>query len=228
MALLAMALQEFLSATSGGDRAVGRVRLFAWPLVVVLLVSHLVAAPFLGLWFVDNQAATNSRLLRALDSVPDDPALAEQTLILLNPPDSVYTVIGVLVRKLLQGHPPPRRLRALAHGGSAIEVQRVDDRTLELDLERGLFPDAFSRYFGAEPFTVGDQVELADLTVEIVALDPRGDPSRLEVRFDRSLEDPSLRWLRWADGIYVDWRPPAIGGRDRLDAVDGIFVASEP
>jgi len=37
------------------------------------------------------------------------------------------------------------------------------------------------------------------------------------------LEDPSLRWMRWQDGVYVPWRPPALGETEELPPSRGIF-----
>ena len=40
------------------------------------------------------------------------------------------------------------------------------------------------------------------------------------MRFDRSLDDPSLYWLRWDDIGYTHFAPPAMGERVHVPAVD--------
>jgi len=46
------------------------------------------------------------------------------------------------------------------------------------------------------------------------------------VRFDRHLEDTSLRWVRWDDGRYSPFVPPAVGDSIRLPAPIGPFEMS--
>jgi len=97
-------------------------------------------------------------------------------------------------------------------------------------LEEGLFPTLMSRYYRgrAYPLHVGDRIEVERMTVEILRLDADGSPGRLRFRFAIPLDDRSLRWVRFADGVYVDWELPAIGTQVVLDAVPGIFEARVP
>jgi hypothetical protein len=41
----------------------------------------------------------------------------------------------------------------------------------------------------------------------------------VRVHFDVDLEDPSLRWLQWKDGVYVPFRIPEVGASIVLPAV---------
>jgi hypothetical protein len=41
--------------------------------------------------------------------------------------------------------------------------------------------------------------------------------------FPVALEDPSLRWMSWHDGVYVPWTPPAIGQTETFAPERGIF-----
>ena len=116
----------------------------AWALVALMLTFHIAAAPFVGLAFVQWNADVASRMRAAIASVPHDDAIAEQTLVLLNPPDHIYTVAAIPVVKATAGLPMPKRMRALSAGSSPVRVTRVDDRSLRLDIERGLFPEPIS------------------------------------------------------------------------------------
>ena len=62
----------------------------------------------------------------------------------------------------------------------------------------------------ADPLELGDRIELTDLTIEITAV-ADGRPAEVSFSFARPLEDPSLHWLQWKDGIYVPFDVPAIG-----------------
>lgn len=194
-------------------------------LMLALLAIHLVFAPPLGLAAISYQARASDRLLRAVASVPSDPSLAQQELVLVNPPDYIYLAQTIPVIRRVENQAAPRRIRALAAGGSAMTLTRIDARSLRVELDAGLFPSDFSRYFRARElgFAVGERVELTDLTVEVLALDSLGDPSALLFHFPVALEDPSLRWLVWNDGVYAPFAPPAPGDSARLPAGAGIF-----
>jgi hypothetical protein len=47
----------------------------------------------------------------------------------------------------------------------------------------------------------------------VVAVEEGGSPSHVTFTFDRSLDDPSLRWLAWKDGGFVPFTPPPLGQR---------------
>jgi len=194
---------------------------------VALLGVHLLLAPWATLRWIAFQERASAKMIAAVASVPADPALAEQDLILVNPPDYVYVVTAIAPMKRVAGLPSPRRIRALAAVPSALEVTRVDARTLHVRLEPGLFRGPFTRYHRAEElrFTVGDRIELTGFAVEILGLNDAGDPNELSYRFAVPLEDPTLRWLAWQDGLYVPWTPPAPGATVRLPAPEGVFGA---
>jgi hypothetical protein len=156
MGLLAMFVHDLVSGP-GRERS----RFWRWPawgLAGVLLLTHLVLAPPLGLLFIQSQSQAEQRLARALSTLPDDPAIASQDLILVNPPDATYTVGVIPFVKRVAAAPAPRRMRALSVGSSPIEVTRVDSHTLDLRLEYGLFSTPISRYFRSAQrgFEVGE------------------------------------------------------------------------
>ncbi|MGC2304586.1 MAG: hypothetical protein WA447_14810, partial [Candidatus Binatus sp.] len=96
---------------------------FAWAATLVLLLIHLIAAPLLGIARIDYQANVSSRMDRAMASVPSDPPIASQDLVLINPPDHIYLVTAIWAVKHLENLPMPRHLRALSSGGP-LEVTR--------------------------------------------------------------------------------------------------------
>jgi hypothetical protein len=89
----------------------------------------------------------------------------------------------------------------------------------------GFFPTAFSRFVRSpnERFSVGQHFELPGLSVVVEALDAQSDPEQVLYEFPVPLEDPSLRWMSWHDGVYVPWTPPAIGHTQKFSPERGIF-----
>ncbi len=223
MGLLAQLAQAAFAGTSPGP-APRAWKGFSRAALVVLLPLHLLAAPILGIARVAYQTKVSSRMLRAIASVPSDPQIATQELILVNPPDHIYLVTAIPVVKQLEKLPVPRRLRALS-SGSALEITRVGPRSLRVRFPAGFFPTVFSRYVRSQNdrFSSGQRVELPGLSIVVESLDTQGDPEQVLYEFPVPLEDSSLRWMRWQDGVYVPWSPPAVGQTEKLTAVRGIF-----
>ena len=197
---------------------------FAWAATLLLLLIHLVAAPFLGIARIAYQANVSSRMERAIASVPSDPQIASQDLVLINPPDHIYLVTAISTVKRLENLPTPRHMRALSTGGT-LEVTRVGPRSLRVRFPDGFFPTAFSRYVRSpnERFSVGQHFDLPGLSATVEALDAQGDPEQVLYEFPVPLEDSSLRWMSWHDGVYVPWTPLAIGQTERFSPERGIF-----
>lgn len=226
MGLLAM----FVSAlTAPADRGLARAwRWLSWIVVgVPMLVMHVLLAPLLGLLFLQSQSDSEKALSRALATVPNDSALAEQDLILVNPPEHTYTVGLIPAVRQIAGDPVPRRIRVLSVGASPVHVTRVDSHSLDLTIDYGLFSTPISRYFRSSDlgFALGDRFEVADLEIEVRALTQSQGPRLLRYRFALPLEDPSIRWLIWSSSerIYVPWSPPPIGESQSFPASRGIF-----
>ena len=49
------------------------------------------------------------------------------------------------------------------------------------------------------------------MSIVIDAITSDGRPREVVFRFDRPLEDPSLRWLHWDDGLYAPFTLPQPG-----------------
>ncbi len=74
-------------------------------------------------------------LRAAMLSIPDDPNLADQTLVIANAPDHLLFVAMAWPMRLLEGMTMPQRIRALGTQGVAIEITRVDERTLKIGFD---------------------------------------------------------------------------------------------
>lgn len=221
MALLA----QMTRALFAGSLAAPRVwKGFAWAATLLLLLLHLVGAPLLGFARIDYQAGVDSRMNRAMASVPSDPQIASQDLVLINAPDHVYLVTAIWAVHRLDNLPMPQHMRALSTGGT-LEVTRVGPCSLQVRFPNGFFPTQFSRFIRSpkERFSVGQHFDLPGFSVEVQSLDAHGDPQQVLYQFPVRLEDPSLRWMSWHDGVYVIWTPPPIGQTDTFISERGIF-----
>ncbi len=223
MALLAQLTQALFAGSLVGS--VPRAwRGFAWAATLLLLLIHLIAAPLLGIARIVYQSDVSFRMERAMASVPGDPQIASEDLVLINPPDHIYLVTAIWIVKRFENLPTPRHMRALSNGGT-LEVTREGPRSLQVRFPDGFFPTAFSRYLRSpsERFSVGQYFELPNLSVVVEALDAQGDPAQVLYEFPVPLENPSLRWMSWQDGVYVPWTPPAIGHTQTFSPERGIF-----
>jgi hypothetical protein len=223
MALLAQMTQLLFARSSVAP--ISRLwKGFASATTAILLVLHLVAAPILGIARIDYQSQVGSRMMRAMASVPSDPRIASQDLVLINPPDQIYLVTAIWAVHPLEDLPIPRHLRALSSGGE-LEVSRVGPRSLRVGFPEGFFPTAFSRFLRSpnDRFSPGQHFEVPGLSITVEVLDARGDPAQVRYQFPVPLEDSTLRWMRWHDGVYVPWNPPPINQTVTISAERGIW-----
>jgi len=186
---------------------------------------HLVLAPFGCLYFIKSQNSSNMAMIRALESIPSDKAIQNQDLMLVNPPDYVYLVQAIFPFQNLSDRPVPTRIRALAQGDTNMNVIRTDAQTLELHLEKGLFPDPFNRYFRSSnlTFNKGDRIELDGFSAKILGVNEMGDPDVIQYQFSKPLEDKRFRWMIYKEGTYHHWIPPGVGESTMIRAETGIF-----
>lgn len=196
------------------------VRALAWALVV----THGVIGP-LGLAF----GTVSTRMIgesekAAVDTVPDDPEIADQDLVIVNAPDYLIYVAHIPALKYFAGKPYAPRMRALAPTPMPLSVARVDDRTLDIRMDGGLFAGPLSWLFrdSEHRLRTGDRIELTDMTVTVLDASPKGDVLAARFEFGVPLEDDSLRWVRWDDGGYIPFTPPPVGRTLELPAARGV------
>lgn len=110
----------------------------------------------------------------------------------------------------------------LAAGPSPELVERIDDRTLfvrpeggflELVLNRVTWPTARRAEPGETHLVEGALFTVAEVSAA-------GEPQAAFVRFDRSLDDPSMRLVRWARDRYVPFVAPAVGASVVVSSLD--------
>jgi hypothetical protein len=208
-----------------------------WALVVI----HLVVAP-LGLATTTLNLKTFGAFFeRSAGSLPSDPAVTEQTILIVNTPSVFISTYGPLMQAL-DGHLVPNRTLVLGSSIYPTTISRPGPNTLTIRPDGGFLASPGSPAPGHEttlgafhpgyfhqmldtlyrddtPFRVGQRIELGDAIVEIVEVTNDRRPAEVSFHFDSELEDPSLRWLQWHQSIYIPFNPPPVGETVVLPAV---------
>ncbi len=207
-------------------------RPFAWGLFVI----HLVLAPLL-LYFVraGTMEGVKKPLLRAAATLPTGPRVEGKTVVIVNAPSDPLAayMLPLLAANDAQGLP---RLRWLSSGTSPVQLTREDDRTLIVRPQDGFMEHTSEQMMRAadRPLRVGATITLTGMSVEVLRTRPDGRPDEVRVRFDRTLEDPSLIWMKWGESAtgqilnYVPFSPPPIGGVMNLPQLDFLKAALAP
>lgn len=199
-------------------------RIAARGMLFIFLLVHLVIAPILLPVNATSAAFAQRFIQDASAKVSAGPEFEEQDLVILNHPIVFYGHYFMTAR-FLAGQSVPRRTRILAPGLVPLRVIRPDERTLVIRPEGGFCGFAFDNVFRGpdHPFTEGEKVCLAGMTVEILHITKDGRPAEAAFRFTVSLNNPSLRWLRWDDGGYVSFQPPDVGMEIVVPAAPPLF-----
>ena len=202
---------------AASDRAGWSRRSRAWRVSVLAVagtagVIHVMFAPVLLVARAAFPMGKPSLLNSLYIHTPLDASIAEQTLVVVNPPSVVHAA-GLPIFREMNREPVPRFTRALAPGLPAVVVRRPDEHTLTIRPESGYNAFKFDQLFRDErnPMQVGQRVVLTGMTAEVTALTPDRRPAEVAFHFAVPLEDPSLRWLQWDHGEFVPFTPPPVG-----------------
>jgi hypothetical protein len=103
----------------------------------VLVLTHFLLAPLLLPLAARALKTLGEPIGRSILSLPADRALVNQELIVVNAPDYLLYVSQITPLLHLEHRPIPRRVRGLAIGPSAVDITRVDSRTLVSTMARG-------------------------------------------------------------------------------------------
>jgi hypothetical protein len=220
-------------------------RVLAEGLGVVLALFHFVLAPLLVLRAPADLRLLGGLLETAAASLPAEAVVAGQDVIVVHTPAAFLSIQGLPIRAL-SGQPVPRRLLVMGSGRGGATVERPAREALRVRPEGGfLFPrgralpgeagsapafapryllSVFDSLYRDDPMMpLGTRITLPGLAVEVTRLTADGRPAEATFTFDRDLDHPSLRWLRWEDGRYVSFVVPAAGSRVELAALADPF-----
>jgi hypothetical protein len=204
--------------------APGARRLVRTAAVGLLAIVHLIVGPLLAPVRAYAAVGESGRLLKhAYDSIPSDPSVARQTVVLVNPPFDPFASYFPLSRQA-EKRPRPAHLRWLATGATPLRIERTDERTLLIEAKRGWLSTTSERMLRnpeRAPAQVGDVVNLSDVSFEVTRISDRR-PHTIRVRFAMPLGDSRLVWLQW-DGDtrgYIPFLPPPVGSSVEIAPVD--------
>lgn len=189
--------------------------------LVGLLAYHAVLAPLLLPIRVRSMSGVRRSLAVFDRSVADDASIQDKTVVVVHSPND--GLVGYLpFIRASERRPRPARLRVLAGSLGAVEVRRVDDRTLQIRPDDGYLAEVANRIQRglSRPFEPGDVIQMPDLRVTVLDVTGDGRPAEATFEFDAPLDDPKLVWRRWSFDHFEPWSPPAVGETVRLDAVD--------
>lgn len=179
---------------------------------------HLVVAPLVALCCCGWMGIFNFQLQRISDGIPEPVAEQEVTIVAL-PSDVLLHGIPYLRSSLRQ--PQPRKLRALYCGLGSSTLERLDSRTLVMQVEDDFVVRPWAQMFRdprTDPFAVGDRLRLEGLTIETLEIDDDAHPTRVSFRFERDPEEH--RWFTWAEGRLIPVALPAVGHSIQFEGIE--------
>lgn len=179
----------------------GRVKTF-------FLVTHLLIAP-LFLPFTSYAPALFGSVEPAIRQLPVTAGVTEQTVVVVNAPN-VFMPLFIPYLREKWGLPVPAHLRLLASTIYPLTLSRVDKNTVQLEVQGGYLVglDAIVRG-SAHPLPLHQPVQLPGLTAEVVQTLSDGRPAVVHLTFPVPLDDPSLVWVTWHNGLYEPLELPA-------------------
>lgn len=118
----------------------------------------------------------------------------------------------------------PKNWLWLTAGPGPVQVERIDDYTLHVQPDAGFLQRPWAQIFRrpeTHPMVAGERIDLGAMTAQVLSVE-NGRPTHVRFTFDVPLEDPSLRWLTWADGAYEPYTPPTRGAETHTPDLDAM------
>ncbi len=188
------------------------------------VLLHLILAPvfYLGRTFqLDHML--HDPIERADQSLPPAAELAGKTLVVVNGPDVLIPLYGVVARER-RGEPSPGHLRQLAIATQGrVMLRRTGERTVELTLTKGFFHEPFSLVFrmADKPFALGDRVQVPGMTATAKAYtSDRKRIGTVEFEFEAPLSDSKFVWVVWRETKFEALELPGVGEEVEIPAID--------
>ncbi len=117
--------------------------------------------------------------------------------------------------------PYPASVLPLYAGWSTLEIERIDQDTLEIRPSRGFLAHAFESMFRADQlvFSSGRTLKIGPMTAVVKSVNDSGKPRVVQFTFEDGLEAPQRHWMSWKDGKLRSWLLPQIGETERMPGV---------
>lgn len=181
----------------------------------LLIAIHLVIAPLL---FVPSLGQTQPFENSSRSIAAQIRAHAATQVVIVNTPIELLGAYATAI--LAEGSTPrPASIHQLYAGGSALEVERVDTRTLEVRVQEGWGARMLERIFCAESDLphAGTQLEVEAMAIRVMDTDATGHPLRVRFQFNDAVDAPQRLWLSWQGKRPWLWKPPALGETVKLE-----------
>lgn len=198
----------------------------AQAIAVLMLFVHLLCSPvaFVANYQLPAMALQRITTAPAL-SMPVTADDAGRDVVLLNPPVVAAAFFQAWVR-LGNDLPVARNSWVLASGSLPLKVTRSADNALLLEPQAGFLDTANDWYIRSpeKKIAAGTVFDQGRMQAAILKLTGDGRPAQVEFRFADSLDSGQVRLMRWqdtsqgmfAEGRWVDWTPPVVGGSETL------------
>jgi hypothetical protein len=153
-------------------------------------------------------------------NVPVGKGARNKRLVIMNSPDTAF-VAYVLLGRMLDREEVPQSMLTLAPGQRAIELTRVDERTVVVRVASGFYREGTELLTrnGEDAMPVGTRVDVGSCVIEVLATAPDGVPIEAEFRFAGSADAEDLAWMRWDGRTLVPTTPPRIGERVSIEGM---------
>lgn len=183
--------------------------------VIALFFLHLVLSPYL--WF-----AASQKFKKYLDSQEEfnrkctvlNEILPHREAIFLNASDSVDLTYDVYYYRIINRLPLPGVWWQLSYSHHKHRYLRTAEDKLELEIIGGSmfdhFPSLSVLRSSKTPLEKGELIKLSGLQITILQVNENG-PTRIEFKFDRSLDDEHYLFFKFQDGTLHTIPPPSIG-----------------
>ena len=224
-ALIAMFIGHCFSSPS---KEVPGVRVSPWSkaLCGLLILIHLPIAILAKL----SAPWTTQRMVQQIDATADLGALPtadHRPVVVLNAPNPA-SFLYVPFKEAVNHRLVPRAIRLLAPGYGPLTVTREDANTLTLRAQGASLLTCrpttrlemvhLYRYLSdfrapRERVSPASPLEFPELSLQVLSIDPEGNPIEIACRFVEPLEEMALHWLQWnwKSEQYIAFNPPAIG-----------------
>ena len=224
-ALIAMFI-GYCFASPSQEEPAARVSRWSKALCGLLILIHLPIATLAKA----SAPWMTQRMIQRIDATTDLGALPledQRPVIILNAPNPA-SFLYVPFKEAVQERPLPRDIRLLAPGYGPLTVTREDANTLTLRAQEASLLTCrpttrlgmvhLYRYLSDfraphERVSPTTPIVFPELTLQVIAIDPQGNPIEVACRFVEPLEEMAVRWLQWdwKNEQYIAFNPPAVG-----------------
>jgi hypothetical protein len=189
----------------------GFARRYSMPVVVWCGCGHIFLSPVAFFFAMHQMTIFENIVGRLANGLPDDPKLASQRVIVVNPPEPVFAAYIMIVRND-EGRPAPNKMLSLSSGVRALNLKRTSESTVVLSSNIGLVqPNTDLLTRDARPFVTGYRVDLSDVSVEVSRVNAEGWPTEATFTFAHPLENDAYRWMQWKDQTLAPLALPQVG-----------------